>query len=288
MEMSFISDMNTAALFLQGGNAEALDGEPGKIQYDLIQKGFAVITGLSGTTDIVTDSKNPDSPFSNVKVRQALDYAIDKESIIKAKGFGFKEPTSQFAYKGTSSYISNLQNRSYNPDTAKKLLAEAGYPSGFKTTLYVDGSVTDRDAAVAVQSFLGQVGIDADYQLVDAMKANNLKMSGWKNAMMLGVLGVDANPNATLSRDLASTSPSYPTLLRTPEYNNLVQATINSKTFDAELVKKVNQYIFDNAMITFISSNSHVIVLQPFVQDTGFMTLQTWPQWQPANVWLDK
>ena len=288
MEMDFIPDMNTASLSFLAGNADAFDGDLGKIQYDLVQKGYPVVKGLSGTVDLIPDSKNTDSPFSNVKVRQALDYAIDRDSIVKAKGFAFQEPTYQFANIGTSSYITNLQNRSYNPDTAKKLLADAGYPSGFKTTLYVDGSVVDRDEAVAVQSFLGQVGIDADFQYVDAMKASSLRMSGWKNGILMGILGVDANPNATLSRDLISTSPSYPSLLRTTDYNNLLQASINSKTFDPELIKKVNQYMYDNAMMTFLWSNSHVLVLQPYVRDTGFMSLQTWPQWQPANTWLDK
>jgi peptide/nickel transport system substrate-binding protein len=287
MEMNFISDMSTASMSFQT-NADAFNGNGIRFQYDLIQKGYSGIKALDSDAFLMPDSKNTDSPFSNIKVRQALDYAVDRDSIVKARGFTFQQSTYQFALGGTSSYITNLQNRSYNPDTAKKLLAEAGYPSGFKTTLYVDGTVVDRDEAVAVQSFLGQVGIDADYQLMDAMKAVNIKTNGWKNGLYMGNLGIDANPNATLTRDFVTTSPSYPTLLRTADFNNLVQATVNSKTFDPELIKKVNQYIYDTAMITFLWGNSHVIIVQPYVRDTGFMSMQTWPLWQPANTWLDK
>jgi peptide/nickel transport system substrate-binding protein len=288
VQMDFIADLNTASLAFQAGNADALDGNFGKIQYDLVQKGYPVAKGLSGTVQLITDSKNADSPFSKLQVRQALDYAIDRNAIVTARGFGFQNVTYQFAFKGTPSYITNLKERSYNPDTAKKLLAEAGYPSGFKTTLNADNSNIDRDAAVAVQNFLSQVGIDADFQYVDINKSTNLKMNGWKNAINMGQLGVDANPNASLSRDLVSTSPSYPTTLKPAEFDKLVQASIGSKEFDPDLIKKVNQYMYDNALSTYLFDNARGAVLQPYVRDTGFMSMQTWPGWQPANVWLDK
>ena len=288
MENDFIGDNNTASVAFQAGNAEAWDGASESIEYDLVQKGYPCVKALNGDVFLMGDSKNTDSAFSNIKVRQALDYAIDREAIVKAKGFGFQETTYQLALNGTSSYITNLQNRSYNPDMAKKLLAEAGYPSGFNTTLYLDSTTIDQDEAVAVQSFLSKVGINTEFQILDNAKFTNLKMNGWKNGIMMSTEGVDANPNATLSRDFISTSPSWSTLLRTPDFNSLVQASVNSKTYDPELFKKVNQYMYDTAMMTFLWGSEHVTILQPYVRDTGFLSLQTWPLWQPANTWLDK
>jgi hypothetical protein len=122
----------------------------------------------------------------------------------------------------------------------------------------------------------------------DIAKSTELKTNGWKNGIFMGNLGIDANPNATLSRDFVTTSPSYPVLVRTGEFNDLVQASINSKLYNPELIKKVGQYMYDTAMVTFLWSNSHVIILKPYVRDTGFLTLQTWPLWKPADVWLDK
>lgn len=52
-------------------------------------KGFKEITAHTGTVSLIPDSNNPNSPFSKKKVRQAISYAINREAIVKARGFGF-------------------------------------------------------------------------------------------------------------------------------------------------------------------------------------------------------
>ena len=93
------------------------------------------------------DSSQPNKgPLSNVKVRQAIEYAIDKDNIIKlVHGAGVKAdcifPPDMPGYDPTCTPYS------FDPAKAKQMLADAGFPNGFKSTLYTD--TTDPDPAIA-------------------------------------------------------------------------------------------------------------------------------------------
>ena len=106
-------------------------------------------------------------PFDNPKVRQALNYAVDKEAIVNKIFLGYTTPVDCVVAKGCLHYVSTKYYK-YDPDMAKKLLAEAGYPNGFKTTFQVGwGRITaDKDVVEAVQSMLANVGVEAK---IDAM-----------------------------------------------------------------------------------------------------------------------
>jgi ABC-type transport system substrate-binding protein len=102
-------------------------------------------------------------PFTDVRVRQALNHAVDREAIVKNvfRGVGHAADSpfgpGMFGYAPTLKYA-------FDPARAKKLLAEAGYPNGFKTTMVVSPSEVSSGAevAAAVQAYLQQVGVQAE------------------------------------------------------------------------------------------------------------------------------
>jgi len=107
-------------------------------------------------------------PFKdNKKVRQAINYAINKTSIMdnlyKGLGIVAKNPIPPTVW----GYNDDIEDFTYNPDLAKQLLEEAGYPNGFSTTLWAMPNprpyfpVPD-SIAVAIQSDLDKVGIKAE------------------------------------------------------------------------------------------------------------------------------
>lgn len=101
-------------------------------------------------------------PFDDLRVRQALNYAVDKESIVKNiyQGLAAVIPTMvgplNTGYAPVTGYP-------YDPTKAKKLLAEAGYPNGFKTTLWTPKGryLKDFELTQAVQQQLAAVGVEA-------------------------------------------------------------------------------------------------------------------------------
>jgi glutathione transport system substrate-binding protein len=106
-------------------------------------------------------------PFDNVKVRQALNYAIDKDAIIKTLLRGYGKPADSPLAPRVWGY-SSVKVYPYDPAKAKALLAEAGYPNGFKSVLR-GGEATDaKEMMVALQSQLKQVGVEVEVKSLDA------------------------------------------------------------------------------------------------------------------------
>ncbi len=79
-----------------------------------------------------------DSPLQHAKVRQALNYAVNKKAIINALIDGATKPASQFSHEGAFGFNSDVAAYPYDPGRARKLLAEAGYKDGFAFTVLID------------------------------------------------------------------------------------------------------------------------------------------------------
>lgn len=106
-------------------------------------------------------------PFDNVKVRQALNYAVDKEAIIKAVLRGYGKPADSPLAPQVWGY-SQVKAYPYDVAKAKALLAEAGYANGFKATLRCAETTEAKEVAVALQGQLKQVGVDVQVVSLDA------------------------------------------------------------------------------------------------------------------------
>lgn len=78
---------------------------------------------------------NETAPFDNVKVRQALNYAVDKKAVIETAQFGIGVPIGSHMPPVTDYYVDLAGRYPYDPEKARQLLAEVGYPDGFETTM---------------------------------------------------------------------------------------------------------------------------------------------------------
>jgi peptide/nickel transport system substrate-binding protein len=105
-----------------------------------------------------------DGPTADVRVRQALNHAIDVDLIMEAlfRGRAYGRDTG-FILEGMEGYEDGrLSPFEYNPEKAKELLAEAGYPDGFETTFWhtIGRYMLDKETAEAIAGQLAEVGID--------------------------------------------------------------------------------------------------------------------------------
>ena len=107
-------------------------------------------------------------PFNDPKVRQAINYAINKEALAKVAFSGYAFPSEGPLPQGVD-YAVKLGPWPYNPKKAKELLAEAGYPNGFETTLWsAYNHTTGQKVIQFIQQQLAQVGIKAQVQALEA------------------------------------------------------------------------------------------------------------------------
>ena len=104
----------------------------------------------------------------NLRVRQAINYAINKEALAKVAFSGYAFPSEGPLPQGVD-YAVKLGPWPYNPKKAKELLAEAGYPNGFETTLWsAYNHTTGQKVIQFIQQQLAQVGIKAQVQALEA------------------------------------------------------------------------------------------------------------------------
>lgn len=286
VEEYFITDPMTRAASLQAGEVDIIGGDLSKVDYDLQQKGFKIIKGYISVYCLIPDSKNKDSHFADLRVREALDYAIDRDSIVKSLGYGFWATTYQFALPGTPAYIEGLK-RPYNPEKAKQLLADAGYPNGFNTTIHVDTFVSNMDAVTAIKGYLGKVGINVNLTMQDMSGFGALAMGGWHDSLLGAARSTEVNLNRSLNM-WTKENPWHVSVDKTDDFYRLYKDACKTKEYDVSLTQKAVQYMFDNAMVTPVYAVSRGVVMPSYIHDTGFYTHQMFWHWDPADTWLSK
>lgn len=106
-------------------------------------------------------------PFTDKRVRQAMNYAINRQAMIDMVKNGRALPASGILPPGMFGYNEDLEGYDYNPEKAKELLEEAGYPDGFEVTFQYNTSEEHNRIAEALQAQYAQVGIDINLQNLD-------------------------------------------------------------------------------------------------------------------------
>ena len=106
------------------------------------------------------------SPLKNRKVREAIYQAIDEEEIIDEVLNGYGKPASQFCSPYVFGFNPKIERPGYDPERARQLLEEAGYPDGFSLTLHCPNNryIKDKEIGERIVSQLREIGIDAKLQ----------------------------------------------------------------------------------------------------------------------------
>jgi peptide/nickel transport system substrate-binding protein len=107
-------------------------------------------------------------PTEDPLVRQAMNYAVDMEAIVDALFDGQAKPSTGFVATGEMGY-GVVEPFSYDPDMARDLLAQAGYPDGFEMGFACPaGAYTNfEEVCQAIQAYLGEVGIVTDLEIME-------------------------------------------------------------------------------------------------------------------------
>ena len=119
-------------------------------------------------------------PLNDPLVRRAISYAINRDNVINMAFNGQGIPAYGFILpEGGLGYNEDINNYfSYDPEKAKELIAEAGYPDGFSCTLLASSQYAMHEqTAISIQNDLKQIGIEVTLDLPDLGNKNG---SGWR------------------------------------------------------------------------------------------------------------
>ncbi|MGE5678105.1 MAG: ABC transporter substrate-binding protein [Pseudomonadota bacterium] len=152
---------------------------------------------------------NDNYPFSKREVRLAINHAIDKEKLINDVFDNLAKPASTYMPPFLWGYNENLESYEYDPELAKKYLAEAGFPNGFKTTLWVMDSAREYfpkplQVAEFIRDDLLKVNIDAEIKVFSMNEYLDRLSAGEHEMALIGWTGDYADPDNFLYTMLAS------------------------------------------------------------------------------------
>ena len=224
---------------------------------------------LEGTMNLVQALylNNAAEPFNNEKVRQALCYAVDKQQIIDVAFDGYGSPIGSSMYPAFQKYfVEDLTDYyPYDPERARELLAEAGYPDGFSMTITVPSNYQPHiDTATVLVEQLKAVGITAEIQPVE--------WGAWLSEVygnrqfQSTVVGVDASnmtARALLERFTSAADDNFINYQNT-DYDALfqqAQATADDAE-QTELYKQMERNLTEHAANVYIQDLADLVVLR--------------------------
>lgn len=275
-----IPDPTARVAALRSGEVNWIEVPPPDDTPALKSEGFQVLTNAyDHIWPWVFDTTKP--PFNNVKVRQALNYAIDRDSLVKNILKDTAEPALQAAPHANFAYRKENDLYSYDPVKAKQLLTEAGFPNGFTFTLSFPTSGSGNMIPVpmneALKQDLAAVGVTVQLKSIEwaAMVSDFLggKIPDGADAINISLSYQQEGFWATW---FGSTSPINVGKYTNPTVDDAfsqARQTLDT-TARGGLYAKASQQLTQDAAWLYIVNDRNPRALSPKVK--GFVMAQSW------------
>ncbi len=288
IEVRIIPDAVTAKAIMEAGEADMWGGVPIRDQVDLLEKDFVRQSGFGTPGIIYIDNKSPDSRFKDKRLREAVEYALDKEAIAKALGLGYFTPLTMVAPPGEWGFDPDYPGRPYNPDKAKELIAEAGYPDGLKVKMLILQGAASQDAGTALKSYLDEVGMEIELDVADPGRFfGSIWLNGWDDLAVF-LTGMDFNYLATFFRQFGPDPfANYANFERPQELIDMCNQAYQAfdEASQKEWAKKLVRYMADECLVvpTYLTPSSYII--QPYVHTTYLQEMMV--ARKTCDEWMD-
>src|SRR5512139_1047723 len=165
----FIGDPSAQIASLRAGDIDVIAYDVSPENALLLEKDpkFKVLNGYT-TTEVILSTNNSRKPFNDIRIRRAMAYAIDRNALIKGAMSGYGIPIGSNMDPGNPYYIDLTSTYPYNPEKAKQLLAEAGYPNGFEAVIKLpERFAYAKRSGEIIADMLSQVGIKLKIELTE-------------------------------------------------------------------------------------------------------------------------
>ncbi|MDP5217736.1 ABC transporter substrate-binding protein [Ruegeria sp. 2205SS24-7] len=258
----FISDPTAAFAAVMAEDVDVFDNFPAPENLPQFEADprFQVLVGSNeGETILSTNNKQP--PFDDIRVRQAIAHAIDRQAIIDGAMFGYGTPIGSHFAPHHPAYVDLTGNSAFDPEKSKALLAEAGMADGFETTLHLPPPSYARRGGEIVAAQLAEVGITAEII--------NVEWAQWLESVFKGKNFGLTIVSHTEPMDIGIYArPDYYFQYDNPEFQTLME-TLNTTTDPAErdaLLKQAQQIIAEDYVNGFLFQWAKLSVAKAGVQ----------------------
>ena len=131
-----------------------------------------------------------DEPFTDKRVRQAINVALDRKRFAETLLYGLTDPTYILWMRGSPAWDASIDVGEFNLDKAHQLLVDAGYGSGFETKIQTNGAYPELTRfAEVVQADLSKIGVKLTIEPMEAVQANAAVTQGRFSALMTHIFG---------------------------------------------------------------------------------------------------
>jgi peptide/nickel transport system substrate-binding protein len=306
-----IPDDNEALEMMRAGKIDIMDRVFLK-QAKSIQKTNPEILQIfiPRTPTVTIQPRNDRAPFTDIRVRLAMQMAIDLPSIAKnhyegsvdsypstltatkyMKGWGF--PYEEWPQELKNEYA-------YNPALARKLLADAGYPKGFETNVIAD---TDGDMELLgiVQSYFADIGIKMKIRQMDPASYTDFVENQRKHDQLVyrpyGPLGQTYAPLRVITRFQTGYATNY-AMVADPDFDAFYGKAAATKTEDElkQVLKEANEYVARKHFVISLLQPMEYSLCQPWIKGYHAQIYSLWMgvggasmlSFYTARFWMDK
>ena len=275
----FIKDESTALTALRTGKLDIMESVPWSAVEELKKsapqlKWNRYMLPLGNFVALRTDTK----PFDDVRVRRALNMAVDRDQIIKNFYGGNAEMLGYPMHLDYAGYYEPLSSMpaavkelfTYNPEKAKKLLAEAGHPNGFTIKVQTSSANTNNEVLSMVASQLAKVGVTLEIQVLE-YPAFLSAMTSKKNAPGYFMHTGHTHPMGTLRKTFGSGQLWNPSQYADKAFDAKLEAALETadEAKRQQLMREATREILEKAPHIWLPTAYVYTAWWPWVKNYG-------------------
>ena len=221
---------------------------------------------------------NAEKPFDDVRVRQALCYAIDKQAVLDLAFDGYGIPLGTSMMPSFSKYYDDSLTDYYTLDVAKakELLAEAGYPDGFEMTITVPSNYTPHvNTATVLVELLREIGVKATVEPVDwSTWLEEVYTNRKFQSTITGLTSDNMTARKLLERFGSEVGNNF-TNYNNAEYDEILAKALSEVDDDAqtELYKQLERNLTENAANVYLQDMADLVAVRKGLEGLTFYPL---------------